>query len=67
MTSYPIWVSNLAMDCEWESTVCNLDSIPLTLESTFCITEVKVPRAEITLSISELPNGAGWEEGGAYL
>jgi len=28
MCSYPSWVSNLAIDYEWESTICILDSIP---------------------------------------
>jgi len=44
MASYLGWVSNLTIDCEWESTICVLDLIPWMLESTFCTIEVKVPR-----------------------
>jgi len=53
MPGCPSWASNLAIDYECEST-CILDSISWTLDPTFCITKVRAPKKEITLSMLEL-------------
>ena len=42
MATYPSSVPNLAINCEWELTICILDSILWALDSTFCTIETKV-------------------------
>ena len=67
MASCPSWVSNLAIDYKWESTICILDPIHWTLVFTFWTAEVRVLMAETTLSNHELIDEGGGGVGWAYL